>query len=294
MDQAEELRRMVQSRAKLARVLAITSGKGGVGKSNVAVNLAIASAALGKRVILIDMDLGLANADVILNVNSRYNLSHVVAGKKSLEETLVRAPGNVILAPGASGIGRLADLTDSERANLLKGIEHLQRRADLLIVDTGAGISKNVTGFLACADEVLVVTTPEPTAIVDAYAVIKTIAHEEDHGDIRLVVNMVTNAKEGQTCAANLVAVARRFLNAYIEYAGCVVQDARVSQAVKRRRPFLLEYPTCEASRCVRELAQRLVKQNARVPAVEVSERPSFLARLAGLFRTDMAVTGDL
>lgn len=293
MDQAEELRKMARERFKAARVIAITSGKGGVGKSNVAVNLAIATAALGKRVILMDMDLGLANADVILNVTSRYNLSHVVGGKRTLEETLVRAPGNIVLVPGASGVERLADLSDPERAVLLRGLEQLQRRAEVLFVDTGAGISRNTTAFLACADEVLVVTTPEPTAIVDGYAVIKLLSQREEHGDIKLIVNMAASAREAETVAANLTGVAGRFLNCYIEYGGCVVADPRVSLAVKKRRPFVLEFPATEASRCIRELAQRLVKKTRPAPE-PAPERSGFLARLAALFRSDVPVPEEL
>jgi flagellar biosynthesis protein FlhG len=188
-DQADALRSMGRVRPKHARVLAVTSGKGGVGKTNVSVNLAIAIAQLGKKVVLVDLDLGLANADILLDVTPRYNLSQVLVGRKTIEEIAIPAMGGIRLVPGASGVERLANLSDVERETLLASFEALHRDADYVLFDTGAGISKNTTAFLAAADEVVVVTMPEPTAIVDAYAVIKMISREPDHGDLFVLLN---------------------------------------------------------------------------------------------------------
>src|SRR5215212_3966753 len=158
-----------------ATVIAVTSGKGGVGKSNVAVNLAIKLASAGKTVVLLDADLGLANADVLCNIDLPYNLSAVIARKKELHEVLVKAPGGFSLIGGASGLARMADLTDADRQRIVAALGELESLADIILIDTGAGISPNVLSFTRAADHVLVVTTPEPTAITDAYAVIKVL-----------------------------------------------------------------------------------------------------------------------
>src|SRR5437763_11936484 len=176
-DQAASLRTMMGQRAS-ANVIAVTSGKGGVGKSNVAVNLAIKFASAGKNVVLLDADLGLANADVLCNIDLPCNLSHVIARKKELHEVLVRAPGGFALIGGASGLARMADLTDTDRQRLVDALAELEEQADVILIDTGAGISPNVLAFPRAADHVLGVTTPEPTAIADADAGVQVVSRE--------------------------------------------------------------------------------------------------------------------
>ncbi len=285
-DQAEDLRRLVRERPKRAQVVTVTSGKGGVGKTNLAVNLAIAAAALGKRVVLMDVDLGLANVDVVLNVNSRFNLSHVISGKKDILEILTPAPGNIEIVPGATGIERLANLDEAERANLLEGIAKLAGRADLVFVDTGAGISRNVMGFATAADRVVVVTTPDPTAVIDAYATVKMILREESRGEVHLVVNMAGTRAEGDRIANGVVEVTRKFLNSYLDYAGFVLADPAVVQAVRKKRPFLLEYPQAPASRCVVALAGTLFGEGRRQEPGDGPARPGFFERVKNLFRS--------
>jgi flagellar biosynthesis protein FlhG len=260
-----------------ARVVAVTSGKGGVGKTNVSVNLAIAIAQLGKKVVLVDLDLGLANADILLDATPRYNLSQVLVGRKTIGEITLPVMGGIRLVPGASGVERLANLSDVERASLLESFEALHRDADYVLFDTGAGISKNTTAFLAAADEVVVVTMPEPTAIVDAYAVIKMISREEDRGDLFVLLNQCAGRDEAERFANGICVTANKLLNAYVEKLGYIVSDPRVPQSVRARRPFLLAHPGCAASACVRSIAERLVRGAARMPA---SERPSFVRRL--------------
>jgi flagellar biosynthesis protein FlhG len=276
-DQAEALRLMGRVKPRHARVIAVTSGKGGVGKTNVSVNLAIAIAQLGKKVVLVDLDLGLANADILLDVTPRYNLSQVLVGRKTIEEVTLPAMGGIRLVPGASGVERLANLSDVERSSLLASFEALHRDADYVLFDTGAGISKNTTAFLAAADEVVVVTMPEPTAIVDAYAVIKMISREQDHGDLFVLLNQCSGRDEAERFANGIVVTANKILNAYVEKLGYLVSDPRVPQAVRQRRPFLVAYPGCGASACMRSIAERLVRGASRMPA---SERPSFVRRL--------------
>ncbi len=276
-DQAEALRLMGRVKPRHARVVAVTSGKGGVGKTNVSVNLAIAIAQLGKKVVLVDLDLGLANADILLDVTPRYNLSQVLVGRKTIEEISIPAMGGIRLVPGARGVERLANLSDVERASMLSSFEALHREADYVLFDTGAGISKNTTAFLAAADEIVVVTMPEPTAIVDAYAVIKMISREQDHGDLFILLNQCTGREEAERFANGIVVTANKLLNAYVEKLGYIVSDPRVPQSVRQRRPFLLAHPGCGASACMRSIADRLVRGASRMPA---SERPSFVRRL--------------
>src|SRR5881396_2136368 len=180
VDQASQLRSLV-SRRTPASVIAVTSGKGGVGKSNVAVNLAIQFASSGKQVVLLDADLGLANADVLCNIDLPFNLSHVIARRKELREVMIDAPGGFKLIGGASGLARMADLTDFDRQRLVTSLVELEQQVDVILIDTGAGISPNVLSFTRAADHVLVVTTPEPTAITDAYAVVKVL-HKDAAG----------------------------------------------------------------------------------------------------------------
>ncbi len=285
-DQAEGLRFLAGSRPRHARVVAVTSGKGGVGKTNVAVNLAIGVARLGKKVVLVDLDLGLANADILLDLTPRYNLSQVLAGRKTVEEIALPAMGGIRVVPGASGVERLANLTDAERGALLGTFESLHRDADYIFFDTGAGISKNTTAFLAAADDVIVVTVPEPTAVVDAYAVIKMLSREADRGDLFILINQASGREEAERFASGISVTANKLLNAYVEKLGYIVADPRVGQAVRQRRPFSLAYPGSGASACVRSIAERLVRGAARPKA---SERPSFVRRLLSAFSARQA-----
>ncbi len=262
-DQAEALRGLVaeQSRPRLSRVartLAITSGKGGVGKTTVAVNLSVELARLGRKVVLLDADLGTANADVMCNLSPSNTLAHVVAGRRELSDALVDAPGGFRLIPGASGLAQMAALSAHERDRLTRQMSELEEQADLLLIDTGAGVGPNVLGFLAAADEMLVVTTPEPTAVTDAYAVIKTMASQERRPSVRLIVNMVRDEAEGRAVAQRITAVCERFLGLTPRYAGPVVNDPRVPMSIRRRQPFVLEHTSCPAARCMNRLAHRL------------------------------------
>jgi flagellar biosynthesis protein FlhG len=242
------------------RVIAVTSGKGGVGKSNVALNLGITLSQMGQRVLLLDADLGTANADVLCNLPpSAVNLLSVISGDNSLADVIVHGPGGIRIVPGASGLASVAAMNELDRGQLVRQMLQLEADVDVLIVDTGAGVSPNVLSFVASADQQLVVTTPEPTAIADAYALIKTAHQENDELDVRLLVNMVGNSREGLQVFERIDQVCRRFLNEYIWYAGYVLHDLQVSRAVRRRQPFALESSRCNASRCVQTIAERLM-----------------------------------
>jgi len=260
-----------------ARVVAVTSGKGGVGKTSTSVNLGIALAQQGKRVVILDADLGLANVEVLLGLNSLYNLQHVIDGEKSLMQVLVQGPGGLQLIPGSSGIAKLADLGPKARANIIHGLDELQYETDFIIIDTMAGIGQNTVSFCAAADELILVTTPEPSAIVDAYAMIKTVHHVHDDVPVRVVVNMVGSEEQARAVANKLGRVSQQYLNKQISCLGYIFRDQHVSQGVMQSHPFLLRFPTAPAAKCVHALATRLINQEV----ITGKNRPSFLRRFA-------------
>jgi flagellar biosynthesis protein FlhG len=229
------------------------------------VSLAIALAERGKRVILVDCDIGLANADVLLSVQPRLHLGHVLSGEVSTLDALTPAPGGVLLLPGCMGVRHLSDLDKTEREFLIRSFQELEAHADFVLIDSAAGISRNVVQFAAAANEVIVVTTPEPPAITDGYAVIKAITREKGFGRIRLCVNLVRDPREGPRVAERIQTVARRFLGIEVEALGHVVFDEAVLQAVRRKRPFILEFPGSAASACVRAMAEKLSGEGAGV-----------------------------
>lgn len=280
IDQASQLRSMVTQRSR-ANVIAVTSGKGGVGKSNIAVNLAIQFASVGRDVVLLDADLGLANADVLCNIDLPCNLSHVIARKKELIDVLIKAPGGFRLIGGASGLARMADLTDFDRQRIINALVELEQQTDIILIDTGAGISPNVLAFTRAADHVLVVTTPEPTAITDAYAVIKVITRGStplaaggstplattgstnvtgngSERRISLLVNQARSPAEARVVYERIAKVARQFLNVIVLDAGHMPIDEQIPQAVRKRTPFILAAPRCAASQSIAQLAMRL------------------------------------
>jgi len=281
-DQAAALRELVSSRReprRRGRMIAVTSGKGGVGKTNVAVNLSICLAARGLRVVLVDVDMGLANADLLLNARARHNLSHVVSGICPIEQAGTRTAARVLFVPGGSGIADLADLSAFDRQNVINQIRSLETDCDALVLDCGAGISDNVLSFARAADVCLLVTTPEPTALTDAYALVKVLVNSGWTGAIRLLVNLVESRSEARQVHGRLTTVATRFLKYPIADAGYLVQDSHVELAVRQRCPFVLRYPRCPASACMTAVAGRFAG------ARKASGGPAKLfRRVVGLF----------
>jgi len=265
--------------ARNSRTIGIVSGKGGVGKSNVALNLSILLSASGNRVALVDADLSLANLDVLVNVDVRANLSHVIGGTRQLADVIVTLPSGVQLVPGASGLARLAHLSEFQRAQLLRELGSLEADNDIIVVDCGAGIGPDVLHLAASADTVMVVTTPEPTAITDAYAVIKVLTQRGYDGQLSLLVNFAADRDEARATYQRISGVARQFLGAKVMDAGYVLADEKVRQAVRRREPFVLAFPRCQASRCLAALATKLCAGGALM-----ERKGGFFKRVANWF----------
>lgn len=242
-----------------ARVIAITSGKGGVGKTNLTVNLAIAMAKIGRRVLIIDADLGMANVDVVLGTMSKHHLIHLLEPDVQLEDVLIHGPYGVNYISGGSAVERVVDFTPQERECLMDKLADCEKMADIVLVDTGAGIGKNVLEFILAADEVILVTTPEPTALTDAYAVMKAYSMNSGKKDLKIVVNRVYDESESTEVVTKLQRTSEKFLSLPLTSVGFIYEDRSVMQAVKRQQPLLSAFPDTMASRCVEMIAKNIL-----------------------------------
>ena len=246
------------SRAHPVQVIAVSGGKGGVGKSNVSVNLGIALAQKGLRVVLLDADLGLANIDVLLGITANRNLQDVLAGDCDLKDVLVNGPGGIKIVPASSGTQRMTQLSPMEHAGLINAFSELGDQIDVLIVDTAAGISESVVSFLRASQELLLVVCDEPTSITDAYALIKLMNRDYGTNRFRILANQVRNEQEGRHLFEKLTRVTERFLDVALQYVGIVPYDEAVKKAVQRQRAVLDAYPRAKASLAIKALADKV------------------------------------
>jgi len=242
----------------LAKVFAIASGKGGVGKTNIAVNLSVCLAASGKRILLFDGDYSLGNVDVVMDINCKYNLWHMLNGCRTLEEVIHTCQDGLEVICGASGLESLADITKFQRHRLLGQLDNLQADYDVIVIDTAAGINKSVIGFCLACDHTLVVATPEAAAMSDAYAMIKVLAGNDYAGRISLIVNMAETAAEGKRTYQQIAKVAAQFLDTQIYNAAVFLKDSNLVSAVRQRKPVVLAYPRSRISSSFVALASRL------------------------------------
>ncbi len=247
-----------------ARIIAITSGKGGVGKSNFALNLAIALSLLGKRILLFDADVNLANIDILLGINPRYTLRDVIMEGREIGDTIVEGPSGIKIVPACSGDVDLFDLDGPIREKLAREFEVLQSTADIVLVDTAAGLSRSVMDFILSADDVIVVTTPEPTAITDAYAMIKVISGQKQNIPIRLLINLVRSRSEAEETFEKLNLVITHFLKLSVENLGFMVMDGNIPKAVGCQSPFLISYPKTAAAGCIRSIARKIISDRSK------------------------------
>lgn len=263
------------------RVLAVASGKGGVGKTNVAVNLSLALAGLGRRTVLLDADLGLANVDILLGLRPARNLSHVIEGECALAEILVDGPGGLRIIPASSGIQRMADLAAPERAGLVHAFSALADDIDVLVVDTAAGIAGAVLGFCSAAQEVLVVVCNDPASITDAYALIKVLHQDHGRQRFRILVNKAQTPQEGLVLFQRLQDVTGQFLDVTLDLVATIPLDPGLRRAVQRQRALLDLYPDSPAARAFKDLARR--SDNWSVPASASGRLEFFFERMVGL-----------
>jgi flagellar biosynthesis protein FlhG len=241
------------------RTIAFTSGKGGVGKSNLVLNTGLVLARRGRRVALLDGDLGLANLTVLLGQTPKYDLRDVLAGDKRLDEILLRGPHGIILVPAGSGVADLARLTEEQRSDLFEQIAALEATVDFLLIDTGAGLNETVLTLILASDESVVVTRPEPTALADAYALMKVVVRECPAYPFHVLINMVRDAEQARQVHRSLSEILMRFLGYRPGDAGFVLMDSAVGEAVVQQVPFTVSAPRCRASRCLEGLADRLL-----------------------------------
>ncbi len=274
MDQAEQLRRLVnqQTRPKgTARVITVTSGKGGVGKSSTSLNLAISLSRLGNRVLILDADFGLANIEVMLGIRPKYNLADLMFQGRELQDIITEGPDNVGFISGGSGIAELTRLTKEQIMYLIQKMDYLDGLADIIIVDTGAGISDLVMEFVSVSAEVLLVTTPEPTSITDAYAVLKALHRRENFNKeetvIKLISNRIYSEDEGKEIYNKLNTVVKKFLDIEMEYLGGIPQDRAVSQAIMQQKPVITALPNSAAAKAICSLAERICEGDIEAPS---------------------------
>jgi len=260
--QGQKGRRSSSSAARIggskARVIAITSGKGGVGKTSIVANLGYAFTKMGKKVLILDADLGLGNLDVLLGLAPKYNLSHVIMGERTIEEILVEGPGQMKILPASSGIQELTHLTRDQKIQIFTQLDGLIDSVDILFIDTAAGISSNVMDFNATAQEIVVVVSPEPTSITDAYALMKVLSLKYSEKVCKLLVNMATRPEEGREVFRQLHLVTDRFLDITSEYLGYILYDPKVTIGVKNQKIVSELYPDTQASRCFQDLARKI------------------------------------
>jgi flagellar biosynthesis protein FlhG len=248
------------------RIVAVTSGKGGVGKTNIVTNLAIALSRQGIRVLVVDGDLGLANVDLLLGIAPQYDLQDVILGSRSIADVVLDGPDGIRILPASSGVEELANLDEYRTEVLIRSLGELERDVDMILIDCPSGIGRNAVTLAQVADPILVVTTPEPTAFSDAYAMIKVLSRRNLKSVPALVVNEAVSEEEAAAVAKRVRSVAKRFLNLDVEYWGAILADDAVPKSVLRQEPFLSTYPYSPAAGCIYQLARRVLGMSVREP----------------------------
>jgi flagellar biosynthesis protein FlhG len=277
MDQAEKLRSLVQKEKIVKReektdlskptIITVTSGKGGVGKSNFVVNVSIALQKMGKKVLIFDADLGMGNDDVLMGFLPKFNVYDIIFDNKSIEEVVIEGTCGVKLLPGGTGISKFEEVTEVQREAFINKLSELND-IDYIIIDTGAGMNKSVLGFIACCDELILIATPEPTSLTDAYSLLKTVNHFKLKDSAKLLVNKTIDDIEGEATYHKFNNVVNKFLNIKLQYLGNMSEDKKLISAVRSQEPFLVSYPNSSVSKDVEYIAKKLVgfesPQNAK------------------------------
>ncbi|MFL0195502.1 MinD/ParA family protein [Clostridium sp. WILCCON 0269] len=277
LDQAEQLRKLAQVDKQLKVdtvyntrpvIIAVASGKGGVGKSNFVVNVSIALQKMNKKVLIFDGDMGMGNDDVLMGFLPKYNVYDIIFGDKTVEEVIIKGPFGVKLLPGGTGILKMEGITKAQREGFIEKLS-LLNDLDYIVLDTGAGINRDVLGFITCCQEFIVITTPEPTSLTDAYSLVKVVNHFKLKDRAKVIVNRSIDAREGERTFNKFNSVVSKFLNMELQYLGFVSDDRKIIQAVRNQIPFLINYPQSEASRDINFIANKLA--GIKEPETKVS-----------------------
>ena len=265
LDQAESLRNLIGNKndksyndiSSKRKIITVTSGKGGVGKSNFVVNLAIALQQSGKKVLIFDADLGMGNDDVLLGLYPKYNIFDIIFTTKKIKDIIIEGPCGIHLIPGGSGLNKAQELNDKEREIFLNELDNLGEY-DYILLDTGAGISTDILSFISASEELIVITTPEPTSLTDAYSLIKVTDHFKLQSKVRIVVNKAFSKEEAEETYKKMLRAVSRFLKIEVEYLGYILDDRKLIQSVRSQKPFLLLYPNCDASKNIEVIAKKI------------------------------------
>ena len=260
LDQAQRLRQMVNSGSEAhlqPKIITVTSGKGGVGKSNIVVNLSIALQKMGRKVMIFDADIGMGNDDIIMGCSSKYNVFDVIYNGKEIEEVVMTGPFGVKLLPGGSALTKVEDLTEIQRNEFLNKLTALTG-LDYIIMDTGAGVNKSVLGFIACCEDLVIVTTPEPTSLTDAYSLLKAVNHFKIKKSAKVIINRALDNNEANLTFNKFNNAVTKFLNMKVEYLGKISEDKKLAYAVRQQQPVIVSYPNCGAVQDINKIASKI------------------------------------
>ena len=267
LDQAEALRKLVENdnsnenKKKKTKIITVTSGKGGVGKSNFVVNLAISLQNKGKRVLIFDADLGMGNDDVLMGIYPKYNIFDIIFTGKKIKDIIIEGPNGISLIPAGSGLNKVQELKKEERAFFLTELESLDE-FDYILMDTGAGVSREILSFIAASEDLIVITTPEPTSLTDAYSLIKATDHFKLKNEARIIVNKAFTKKEGEETYYKFERAVSKFLKINVSYLGCILEDKKLVQSVRQQKPFVILYPNCDAAKDVENIAIKIMGED--------------------------------
>ncbi|AWK50958.1 MinD/ParA family protein [Clostridium beijerinckii] len=265
LDQAEALRKLINNEEQdnkktSTKIITVTSGKGGVGKSNFVVNLAIVLQNKGKRVLIFDADLGMGNDDVLMGLYPKHNIFDIVFTDLGIKDIIIEGTNGVSLIPAGSALSKAQDLEENDKKIFLEKLDTLDEY-DYILMDTGAGVNKDVLSFIAASEELIVITTPEPTSLTDGYSLIKAIDHYKLKTNAKIIVNKAFTKEEGDETYSRFNRAVSKFLKINIEYLGCILDDKKLVQSVRQQKPFVVLYPNCDASKDIENIAMKLMGQ---------------------------------
>lgn len=267
LDQADRLRKLVkdvdekvENNNTSVKIITVTSGKGGVGKSNFVVNLAIAIQMKGKKAMIFDADVGMGNDDVLMGFLPKYNVNDIIFNNMSIEDVLIEGPYGVKLLPGGTGLTKVEEITEDKREKFISKMKELND-LDYIIMDTGAGISKSVLGFIACSEDLIIITTPEPTSLTDAYSLLKAVDHFEIKSSAKVIVNKTLSIREGIETYNKFNNTVNNFLSMRLEYLGNLSDDRKLVEAVRKQNPFVISFPNSSVSKEIINIANKIIGQ---------------------------------